>query len=301
MNKEVLLTGNFTLNFTQHNVGHYVDACKELGYTARVVNSQDMHNETELPFAAINMAGYPNETHKRFLRKLELQGVKVVNPVYNAAIADDKALSNLEMAGLGLPVPKTMDLHVSSFDRSIPVYVRDQIGYPCVIKHPRMGYGMGIHLARTEDEFTSIFDLLALCSSKSANYMSNTNLVVQQFIPETESRQVKVFVLDKKIVGAYYYQNSASWRIGRTGPVDVPRTDNAPGGKVIFELREIDAKLAEQCIYVMDALKLTFACIDVFFGPDGFLFNEINTSPGFHRCYPERPMAHLVMDHLVNS
>lgn len=302
MTKEVLLTGNFTLAFTQHNVNHYVDACKEIGYTARVLNSQDMHRETAIPYAVINMAGFPNETHLRFLRKMELQGAKVVNPTYQACVGDDKALSNLEMKGMGMLVPKTIDLHTSSFDRTIPAHVKQEVGFPCVIKFPRMGYGMGIYLAQTEEDFINVFDLLLLLTSKSANYMSNTNLVVQEFIPETLGKQMKIFVLDGKIVASYYYENLTEWKLSRKGDVNVLRTDNAPGGNVIFKLTDIDEKLAANCITVMKGMKLNFGCIDVFFGKNGeFLFNEINTNPGFHRCYPDRPMAHYVMEYLTRS
>jgi len=301
MSKEILLTSNYTLNFTHHNVNHYVNACKERGFTARIVNSFDMHKEKNIPFGIINLAGYPNETHLRFLRKNEIDGAISPNSVYASLIAEDKALSNMEISRIGLPVPKTVDLHVSSFDRLMPEYIGNEIGFPCVIKYPRLGYGMGIHLVNNQDEFSSIFDLLSLCSSKSANYMSNTNLIAQEYISTTKSRQLKVFILNKELIGSYYYENTENWKISRKGSVDVPRTDNAPGGKIIYDKIEIDSTLKEQCIKICNSMNINFACIDVFFGKDGYIFNELNTAPGFHRCYPDVPVAHLVLEYMINS
>jgi ribosomal protein S6--L-glutamate ligase/gamma-F420-2:alpha-L-glutamate ligase len=258
-----------------------------------------MHREQDNPYGAINLAGYPNETHLRFFRKLEIQGVKGVNSVYNAMIADDKALFNLEMMKLNMPVPKTVDLHISYHDRTIPDYIEREVGFPCVIKFTRLGYGIGIHLAKTKEEFEGIFDLVSLCSSRSANYISNTNLIAQEYIPETNGGQLKVFVLNKEVIGSWYQQQKNGWKIGKKGDgnnVALRAAENR------FELTKIEPMLEQNCIKIFNALGINFGCIDVFFGKDGYLFNEINTSPGFARCYLDNiKIAHLVVGWLISK
>jgi len=301
MSNEILITSNISLDFTIRNVNRYIDACKDFGYTTRIVHSFNMHQEQDNPYGVINLAGFPNESHLRFIRKLEIQGVKVLNPAYNAMIADDKALFNLEMTKLNMPVPKTVDLHISNHNRAMPDYIEREVGFPCVIKFPRLGYGIGVHLVKTKEEFEGIFDLVALCSSKSANYISNTNLIAQEYIHETAGRQIKVFVLNKEVIGSWYYNNPNSWKIGRKG-IGVKSLADLANGNVTFELTTIDSILEKNCIKIFDELGINFGCLDVFFGKDGYLFNEINTAPGFDRCYLDNiKVAHLAVEYLINS
>ena len=297
MTKNIYLTFNQApkyFNIKPYEIENVTRAAEQRGYNARIISPNDMYDvaDEDLPFAAIAMQGGVTETHLRFLRDLELRGVKTVNPVFSTRIADDKMLSYIELKNANFPIPKTIDLNVHADINNNVNKISTKLKFPCVIKIPNSGLGFGIHRVMNANELYDLLGLLALCTLRRYDNHIAANLLAQEYVKDSEGRAIRVVVVDNKCIGALYKTNSSGWK-----------TNSSNLGRKT-EPYHIDSVLEKLSLDICKHLNLNFAGIDFHTTPDGYLIGEINSSPileHFESMYPNIKVSELLLDFLIKQ
>lgn len=308
MSNTILLTTNLPLQFIPYklyDLEQLKASIEKFGYTPKLITPKEMSIPLEeVPLAAINCTGYPVDSHLRFLRDLELKGVKVPNLVFNAKVADDKMLSFIEMSNAGIPVPKSIDLNLgygTEFANILSMIDRT-LGFPVVVKVPNSALGYGVHLVHTVEQLDELMNLVALSNLRNTLGHMTTNLLIQQYIPETKGSAVRVVVINKKCVGAYKRTNKHSWKTTQSS-----KTWGFGIGGKNEDLRipyQVTKEIEDLCLNVCDVLNLNFAGIDLLFGPNGFLVGEVNTSPNhepFDNTHPDINLSDSLIKYLTTE
>lgn len=301
MNKEIQITFNNKWAWRDGDFELLKSASEFFGCTVRVVNSWEMMNEKKFPYAVYNGGGSPNESQIRYLRKCELNGVKHLNPIYSVLIGEDKALSNLEVESLGFKVPKTIDLQLGVRSPFVVDVIEEEIGFPCIIKHTRSAIGVGVHRVKTREEFNDLFDLLYTCSMRGLDFKSTVNLIAQEYITSTKNTDLRVFVLNNKIIGAMHRSNPIGWNVKR---VEWNPAFNKNKADINYTHVNISDELAEKCIKICKHLNLKFVGLDILYGntQDDYIFGEINCNPGisnFNKLVPSANIHKKIISSLI--
>lgn len=256
------------------------------GVTLQFVSGRRFYNLNELKFptAYINMGGYPNEPHYRYLRYLELNGVRSINKASDERVAQDKMLSLLELKSQGIPVVDTISLGSLHFVRldQIEEDVKQLIGFPCVIKYTTNGRGFGIVKIADQDSFRDILELLFCTDAQRFSGHSYNNFIVQKFVPSTVGRGLRVFVVDGQVVGTIERVNPTYWKNNLSYSL-------RSGGQAHAKVCEAPRELVDQSVKIAAILKTNFVGIDYHMLDHGYIFNEINCFPDFSTVRPWDP------------
>ncbi|MGQ3890690.1 ATP-grasp domain-containing protein [Legionella sp. CNM-4043-24] len=210
----------------------------------------------ELPDFLIPRLGADTSSYAlALIRQLELNGVYSANSAHAIALAKDKMRVAQLLVNNQLPTPKTMLLHFP-----VPVeLVEQEIGFPLVIKNISGLRGMGVHLCETVDSFR---DLLGLLGNNGQQY------IVQRFISSSYGRDLRVFVMDRQVIGCMQRTAKRSFK-----------ANYSLGGDVSpFPLTDEVTHLSLACA---ELVGLDIAGIDLLFGAKGYFICEANSSPGF--------------------
>ena len=157
-----------------------------------------------------------------------------------------------------LDIPKTMLLR-HPIDVS---FVEKHIGFPAIIKTISGSYGRGVFLAETKKQFKQ---LLSLAELTKPSY----NIIIQEFIKDTWGKDLRVLVVNNKVVGCMM----------RQAKDDDFRANITRGGEGFpYEVNEKIEWLASESAKVLD---LDIAGVDLLFDGDGYKICEINSNPGF--------------------
>lgn len=208
------------------------------------------------------------------LRQLEYLGVPSVNTSIAIEHVKDKLYASQALAQSGLPTPKTMLIR-PPLDAEI---VEKAIGFPAVVKSLSGTGGRGVYLCDTADTFSDIMDLI-YGSNESAN------IIVQEFVKASHGRDVRVFVVGGRIVGAMQ-------RISKKGF----KANVSLGGEV--EPFEVNKELELLTIEVCKLFNLDIAGIDFLITESGFSICEANSAPGFIGM--ERVMGPVIAEEIMD-
>jgi ribosomal protein S6--L-glutamate ligase len=165
-----------------------------------------------------------------------------------------RSLQLLSREGIGIPKTAFAD-HVREVDDLI-----EQVGgAPLVIKLLEGTQGIGVILAETHKSAKSIIE---------AFYNQEINILVQEFIAEANSSDIRALVIDGKVVGSMM----------RTGKAGDFRSNLHRGGTA----RVISLSYEEEqaAIQAAKALGLRIAGVDMLQSTRGPLIIEVNSSPG---------------------
>jgi len=166
--------------------------------------------------------------------------------------------ANQILAQAGLPIPKTM---LTRFPCKAEL-VEKVVGFPCVLKVATGSHGAGVYLCRTPKEFEDLSELISSLDSK-------TSMIIQEYISDSEGRDLRVIVIGGRVVGAMQRtatDGSFKANISRGG-------EGAP--------YDVDDEMEMLAIQVAKVLDLDIAGVDLLFHPDGYKICEANSSPGF--------------------
>ena len=190
------------------------------------------------------------------VRQFEMQHIFSANESQAIVRARDKlrSLQILSRAGIGIPKTAFAD-HV----REVGDLIEQVGGAPLVIKLLEGTQGIGVVLAETDKGAKSIIE---------AFYDQEINILVQEFIAEAKSSDIRAFVVDGKVVGSML----------RTGKEGDFRSNLHRGGTA----RVIDLTPEEQhaATEAARALGLRIAGVDILQSSRGPLVIEVNSSPG---------------------
>lgn len=189
-------------------------------------------------------------------RHFESLGVFALNSSESVTQSRDKLYSMQLLLKSGLDIP------VTGFANS-PIDTSDLIemvgGAPLIIKLLSGTQGRGVVLAETKKAAESVINTI-----KSLR----ANLLVQEFIKEAGGKDLRLFVIDGKVVAA----------IQREAPSGDFRANLHQGGKAsVVKVTSDEKKLA---IKAAKVLGLKVAGVDIIRSQKGPLLLEVNSSPG---------------------
>jgi RimK family alpha-L-glutamate ligase len=159
--------------------------------------------------------------------------------------------------------------------------VKDNIGFPCVVKVVTGSYGEGVYLCERNRDFKKLMEFIDNLGNKKT-------MIVQEYLGERVGEDLRVLVIGGKVVGA----------MKRTAPDGDFRANITNGGTGSqYEISEEIDFLARE---TARTLGLDIAGIDLLFDSRGFRVCEANSNPGFSgfERYCEVDVADLITEYV---
>ena len=195
---------------------------------------------------------------KAIIRHLERLGVTLINGSASIDTVKDKLYTQQILGESNLPVPKTLLVkHPINVD-----WVEKNIGFPAIIKTLSGSFGAGVFLTETKKQFEQLVKMAEITSK-------SYNIIVQEFIEDSWGKDIRVFVLNGKVIGCMMRQSTD----------DDFRANIARGGEGIpYQITEEIEWLGGESARLLD---LNIAGVDLLFDNGGYKICEVNSSPGF--------------------
>ncbi len=165
-----------------------------------------------------------------------------------------RSLQILARAGIGLP--KTV---FTNYSKEVNKLIDSVGGAPLIVKLLEGTQGYGVVLAPTKKAAQSIIE---------AFHSMKARVIVQEFISESKGADLRVFVVNGKVVGAMKRQ-------GKEGEF---RSNLHQGGT--SSLIKLNKKEREAALTAAQAMGLPIAGVDMLQSERGPLILEVNSSPG---------------------
>jgi glutathione synthase/RimK-type ligase-like ATP-grasp enzyme len=268
----------------EHN--GFREAGKKLGIEVVEATPWTLYSQTKMPVGVYNMTGIVNTSHFRFLKTLELAGVNVINKIEDTQRANDKFLSSQICQANNILVPKILDLNLlggiaGNMDSSITKRVAHQIGFPCVIKSPLLGYGQGLVLCKNESEFNDIYSLICITNPRFGEHEHAIDFFVQEFISNNgqicNNYRVNVFK-GKVISGSIRKSTTGDWKNNQA------QTSSKVDTTFLYDLdNNLPPEVISAAEKVAKIFNLKFIGLDFLISNNGYYLHDINSPPGFWR------------------
>lgn len=192
------------------------------------------------------------------IRQMQKLGVKTFNGASEIEIVADKLHTHQALIEAGLPTPTTM---LAKFPLDYGL-VEDFIGFPVVVKTLLGVNGTGVFLMENKEYFKDFMNLI----NETNPY---TQLIFQEFIESSKGRDLRLFVVDGKVIAA----------MERKAPENAFKA-NYTQGAAVTEF-EPDQEAIDIAVKTAEVLNLQVAGIDLLFTDKGYTVCEANTFPGF--------------------
>lgn len=205
--------------------------------------------------AVISRINPKNTYGMSILRYFEMNGSYVLNKSDAIIKAKNKFFSMQLLSNKGIDVPNTVFLNsLSNIDHII-----DLLGIPLIIKFINGTQGIGVIIANTKESIISIIE---------AFHNVNINIIIQEYIAESNGYDIRCLVIDGKVVGS----------IKRKAKKGDFRANLHRGGIA----RNVNISEKEKKIAIKSAslLGLSIAGVDIIRSSRGPLVIEVNASPG---------------------
>ena len=214
---------------------------------------------------------------KAVIRHLERMGVVLINGSEAIENVKDKLYTQQILAESNLNIPKTMLLkHPIDVD-----FVEKNLGFPVVVKSLSGSFGARVFLAETKKQFEQLLKMAQITNSKF-------NIIIQEFIKDSYGKDLRVFVVNNKVVGCMM----------RQAPDGEFRANIHRGGEGIpYEVNEEIEWLALESSKLMG---LDIAGVDLLFDNGGYKICEVNSSPGFRgmETYAKKNIAEHIVQYV---
>ena len=245
--------------------GHEVDIIKYKDCFASIESSNPevrYHDEVLTGYDAIipRIASGMTRYGTAIVRQFEMQGVFTTASSIAISRSRDKLRSLQLLARAGVGIPKTV---FTRDGREVEGLI-DELGeMPVVIKLARGTHGNGVVLAETKKAAKSVMQAFHVMDD------DGTNILMQEFIRESNGEDIRVFVVNGKVVAS----------MKRKGLDDDFRSNLHQGGEgTIAILSDIERKSAQKAA---KAMGLPVCGVDILRSDQGPLVLEVNSSPGF--------------------
>lgn len=195
--------------------------------------------------------------------QLEALGLRVFNSVRSLALCDDKALTHIALARHGVPMPRTILVprtypFVGYGDMAFLDRAAAYLGLPLVLKECSGSFGKQVYLAATREEAAQLL-----------HAHEGTPMLMQEFVHTSLGRDVRAYVVGKRVVAAMERRNDTDFR-----------ANVAHGGSCTpYALSLEEEALA---LRAASLLGLDYAGVDLLHGTDGPLVCEVNSNAHFH-------------------
>ena len=217
---------------------------------------------------------------KAIIRHLERLGVILINGSQSIDAVKDKLYTQQVLGQSSLPVPKTLLVkHPINID-----FVESNIGYPAIIKTLSGSFGAGVFLVETKKQLTQ---LLKMAEITKPSY----NIIVQEFIKESFGKDLRVLVINGKVVGCMMRQSTD----------DDFRANITRGGEAIpYQIDDDIEWLGGESARL---LNLDIAGVDLLFDEGNYKFCEVNSSPGFEGMdkYTKTNIAEKIVTYVTHK
>ena len=251
-----------------------IEEFEKQGIKSRVVNPQDVDifvdrddrksilvagKSRPLPDFVIPRTGSGTTYFiKAIIRHLERLGVILINGSNSIDTVKDKLYTQQILGESNLPVPKTLLVrHPINVE-----FVENNIGYPSIIKTLSGSFGAGVFLCENRKQLQQ---LLKMAEITKPSY----NIIIQEFIKESHGKDLRVLVVNGKVVGCMMRQSVD----------DDFRANITRGGEGIPY--QIDDEIEWLGGESSRLLNLDIAGVDLLFDKEGYRICEVNSSPGF--------------------
>ena len=213
------------------------------------------------------------------VRQFETMGTYTINPSIAITRSRDKLRSHQLLVMKGVNMPATGFAHSPS---DIDDLIKMLGGPPLVIKLIEGTQGVGVVLAETRKAAKSIVQALMGL---------NENIIVQEFIAESKSSDVRCFVVGDKVVASIKRQaKQGEFR------ANIHRGGSAEAITITKEERDIAIKAAK-------VIGLQMAGVDLLRSKRGPLVLEINSSPGLEGIEKatKKDIAGMIIDYIEKN
>ena len=217
---------------------------------------------------------------KAIIRHLERMGVILINGSNSIDAVKDKLYTQQILGQSNLPVPKTL-LVKHPIDVE---FVESNIGYPAIIKTLSGSFGAGVFMAETRKQLKQLIKMAEITNE-------NYDFIIQEYIKDRYGKDLRVFVLNGKVVGCMMRQSTD----------DDFRANITRGGEGIpYQITEEIEWLGGECSRL---LNLDIAGVDLLFNKDGYSICEVNSSPGFEGMdkYCKTNIAEEIVNYVKNK
>ena len=195
---------------------------------------------------------------KAIIRHLERLGVILINGSDSIDNVKDKLYTQQVLGQSNLPVPKTLLVkHPINVE-----FVEKNIGYPAIIKTLSGSFGAGVFLAENKKQLEQ---LLKMAEITKPSY----NIIIQEFIKDSFGKDIRVFVLNGKVIGCMMRQST-----DEDFRANITRGGEGIPYQIDDEIEWLGGESAR-------LLGLDIAGVDLLFDGDGYSICEVNSSPGF--------------------
>lgn len=271
-----------------------IEACEQRGHEAEVINTVNCYMNINPVKPSIHYQGRDisdfNAVIPRIgasvtfygcavVRQFEMMGVYAANESIAISRSRDKlrALQLLSRKGIGMPITG-----FANKPGDIPDLISMVGGAPLVIKLLEGTQGIGVVLAETKKAAESVIE--AFLGLKA-------NILVQEFIKESNGSDIRCFVIGDKVVAA----------MKRQGPEGDFRSNLHLGGNA--EVVKITALERKTAVAAVKAMGLVVAGVDILRSSRGPLVLEVNSSPGLEGIETSTgiDVASQIVEHIEKS
>jgi ribosomal protein S6--L-glutamate ligase len=191
------------------------------------------------------------------VRQLEALGVPVVNGSSAIARSRDKLAALQELSAAGVRIPRTV---LARGGGDVKELVAQVGGLPAILKLIQGTQGVGVMIAHSEAEVTSILGTL---------WDLGQEILLQEFVAEAKGRDLRALVVGDRVVGAMR-------RSAKRGEFRSNLHRGGAGAAV-----ELPRDYAEAAVRAARILGLDVAGVDLLESREGPKVLELNSSPGF--------------------
>ena len=217
---------------------------------------------------------------KAIIRHMERLGVTMINGSESIDAVKDKLYSQQILGQSNLPVPKTMLVrHPINLE-----LIEKNLSYPMIVKTLSGSYGAGVFLVEDRKQFRQLMKMAELTKP-------SYNIIVQEFIQDSYGKDLRVLVVNGKVVGCMMRQ-----------AVDGDfRANLTRGGEAIpYQIDDNIEWLGGECARL---LNLDVAGVDLLFNNGSYTICEVNSAPGFEGMekYTNKNIAVEMVNYVVKK
>ena len=212
--------------------------------------------EISVVFVRANLGGAKLMFRRCIIHQLELVGITVINKEEAVMNAKNKVRNLQVLCEHNIPVPKTYVINNAS---DLDSALRDMGKFPLILKSPSGSQGKGVAIIESKRGLKSIIDM----------FDPNNPLIIQKYVKESKGKDVRVFVVGNRIVGAMERVTTCRGEF---------RSNFHLGGKVLVtDLSDDEKTLA---VAAAKACSLDVAGVDILRTKEGPKVIEVNANPG---------------------
>ncbi|RPD96706.1 RimK family alpha-L-glutamate ligase [Aureibaculum marinum] len=278
-----------------YSTNRLVQEAKNLGHSIHVINHTQCSvklgkGKPQLIFEGKNIIDIPDVIIPRIGTSVSKHGAAIVkefemNGVYSTASslgilrAQNKIRTLQIMNQKNIPIPQTVfSINPKNIDEQIELLG----GPPVIIKLQEGTQGTGVILAESRKSAKSIMDTF---------YNMNTSFLVQEFIEESNSEDVRIIVAGDQIIAS----------MKRKGEIDEFRSNLHRGGT--GEIAYLTNQEKKMALEASKHLNLPIAGVDIIRSKKGPLLLEVNASPGLQgiEAYTQINVAYYIIKHIEKN